>query len=311
MLQLDGRYVDEINALLAVAETKSFAAARRLLERDPSVISKRVSALERRLGVRLLERTTRQVALTDIGSALVDRLREGRTILTEAIEEASSDAKQLRGRLRLAFPAAMGRLWLSDRLSDFLAMHPLLSLEIDYHESYVDLVAEGFDVAIRIGTLADSRLVAKKLASHRRVLCAAPKYVQRFGAPREPSDLAGHNCLGFTQLRSYPNLRLSRKGRSETIAISGSIVSNDSEALLVTAKAGIGILCAGDWLASRDLAAGTLVRILPDWEVDREGGVYLVRASAILATARTKAFVDFMSKKFSLGTPWAAVGHCR
>jgi DNA-binding transcriptional LysR family regulator len=305
MNELDSRQIEEINALLAVAEGKSFVGAGRLIQRDPSIISKRILALEKRLGVRLLERTTRQVRLTDVGAALVERLHGVHALIADAVQDASAGATQLRGKLRLACPGAMGRLWISHMLCEFVTLHPMLIVEVDYQERYVDLISEGVDAAIRVGKLEDNRLVAKKLSEHRRFLCASVSYIKRFGLPRMPRDLATHNCLGFTGLKSYPNWRLSRRGRSETIATNGSLISNDSETLLAAARAGVGILGAGDWLMSRDLASGTLVRILPDWTLDAEGGVYLVRPSAGLTPAKTKAFVDWISGKFASGPPWS------
>ncbi|MFJ1257381.1 LysR family transcriptional regulator [Cupriavidus sp. CuC1] len=304
MSQLDSRHIEEIAALLAVAEERSFVAAGRILQRHPTVISKRLAALERRLGVRLLERTTRQVRLTDAGARLVDRLRSATGLITEAEQEASLGAAEIRGVLRLALPAALGRLWLGPMLPEFLSAHPLLSIEAAYSERFVDIIAEGFDAAIRVGELADSRLIAKKLSDHRRILCASPGYIQKHGAPKNPRDLGLHNCLGFTGLASYPEWRLSKGERKETVVTRGTLIANDSETLLAAARYGLGIIGAGDWLMSRDIAEGTLVRVLPDWDLDERGGVYLIRPSAKFTPAKTTAFKEWIEKKFDCGAPW-------
>ncbi|EGH71550.1 LysR family transcriptional regulator [Pseudomonas syringae] len=302
---LDSRHTDEISALLAIASERSFVAAARLLQRHPTVISKRLAAIEARLGVRLIERTTRQVRLTDAGARLVDRLRAATGLITEAEQEATLGAAEIRGVLRLAMPAAMGRLWLSPLLPEFLFAHPQLSVEVDYSERFVDIIAEGIDAAIRIGELNDSRLVAKKLGDHRRILCASPAYLQRWGMPHRPGDLRDHNCLGFTGLASFPEWRLSDGERLETIVIGqGCLSSNDSEALLVAAKAGVGILGAGEWLMSRDIGAGRLIQLLPDWTLDPQGGIYLIRPSAKFTPAATLAFKTWIESKFAQGTPW-------
>ena len=165
MNDLDGRRVDELAALLAVARDGSFVGAAQSLQRDATIISKRIAALERRLGVRLLERTTRRVRLTEAGARRAERVRAAESLILEAEAEASAGAAELRGRLRLALPAAMGRLWLAPLLPDFLLLYPSLQVEAYYSDRYVDLVAEGFDAAIRIGVLSGSRLMAKRRLS--------------------------------------------------------------------------------------------------------------------------------------------------
>jgi DNA-binding transcriptional LysR family regulator len=304
MSDLDSRHVDELAALLAVARGGSFVEAGLSLQRHATIISKRIAALERRLGVRLLERTTRRVRLTEAGALLVERLRFAGNLILEAEQEASAGAAEIRGRLRLALPAAMGRLWLAPLLPAFLLRYPSLQVEAYYSERYVDLVAEGFDAAIRIGILSDSRLIAKRLGIVRRVLCTSPDYVRRNGAPATPRELASHNCLSLTGLPSFPEWRLWNGKRKEAVVARGSLVSDDGGALLEAAKAGIGILGAGEWLMARELAAGTLVRILPEWSLDADGGLYLVRPSVKYAPARTEAFIAWISDQFRHGMPW-------
>ncbi|MGF6456112.1 LysR family transcriptional regulator [Pseudomonas frederiksbergensis] len=304
MNPLDSRHIDEIAALLAVASAHSFVSAGRLLQRHPTVISKRLAAMEKRLGVRLMERTTRQVRLTDAGNRLVERLRSATGLIIEAEQEASLGAAQVRGVLRLAFPAAMGRLWLASMLPEFLAAHPLVSVEVDYSDRVVDIIGEGFDAAIRIGELNDNRLVAKKLSDHRRILCASPSYIEQHGLPASPKELTEHNCLGFTGLAAFPEWRLSKGDRQERVITRGTLTSNDGEALLAAAKAGVGILGAGEWLMSREIANGQMVRVLPEWDLDAQGGIYLVRASAAFTPATLMAFKEWLEGRFAQGPPW-------
>jgi len=304
MEPFDSRQADEFATLLALSEHGSFAAAGRMLQRHPSVLSKRLSALELRLGIRLVERTTRQLRFTEEGERLVSRLRHAVSLIAEAEQDAAQGAAQVRGRLRIALPAAMGRLWLGPMVSEFALAYPEVSLEIEYSERFVDIVAEGFDAAIRIGELADSRLVAKKLCDHRRILCAAPAYLKRQGEPKTPADLADHNCLGFTGLHSYPEWKLTSAGDQKSIRVRSSMVSNDNEALLSAARMGLGIFAAGDWLMMRDIECGHLVRVLPDWQLDMDAGVYLVRPSARYNTATTTAFKQWIEARFARGAPW-------
>lgn len=300
----DSRRADELATLLALHEQGSFAAAGRQLERHPTVLSKRLSALEMRLGIRLVERSTRQLRFTDEGERLVAKVREANRLIAEAEQEAAEGAVAVRGRLRLALPAAMGRRWLSAVLADFVLAHPQVMVEAEYADRFVDLIGEGFDAAIRIGELADNRLVARKLCDHRRILCASPEYLARHGAPVHPEDLTGHDCLGFSGLRSFPEWRLMSGGQQVSVKVAGSLRSNDNEALLEAARRGVGILAGGDWLMGEDLAAGRLVRVLPQWQLDVAAGIYLVRPTARLNSAALTAFKAWMEARFEAGAPW-------
>lgn len=297
MITLDSRHTDEFAALLALESQGSFVAAARLLQRHPTIISKRLAALEARLGVRLLERSTRHIRLTDAGARLVKRLRLATELMAEAEQEAASGAAEVRGNLRLAVPAALGRLWLAPILPEFLAAHPHLTITVNYSERLVDVIAEGFDVAIRLGELNDSRLIAKRLGDHRRILCASPGYIERYGWPASPTELTNHNCLGFTGLASYPEWKLFSASEQVTVRPQGSLVSNDSEALLSAAIAGTGILGAGEWLFSRALANKELVRVLPDWELGAKGGIFLIRPSAKFSSSATLALKEWLEAK--------------
>jgi DNA-binding transcriptional LysR family regulator len=142
------------------------------------------------------------------------------------------------------------------------------------------------------------------LCDHRRILCAAPAYLQRQGEPKTPADLAEHNCLGFTGLHSYPEWKLTRDGDQQSIRVRSAMVSNDNEALLSAARMGLGILAGGEWLMTRDIDSGQLVRVLPDWQLDADAGVYLVRPSAKYNTATTTAFKHWIEAAFARGAPW-------
>jgi DNA-binding transcriptional LysR family regulator len=260
--------------------------------------------MESRLGVRLIERSTRQVRLTVVGAQLEQRLRAAIGLINEAEQQASAKAAEVHGVLRLTLPAAMGRLWLAPLLAEFLKLHPQVSIEVDYSERFVDIIAEGYDAAIRIGELEDNRLIAKKLCTHRRILCASPEYTERFGTPATPLDLVNHNCLRFSGLASFPEWRLHNGDRKQTVVPKGSMTSNDSESLLAAARAGMGIIGAGDWLMSRDIASGRLVHLLPQWRLDALGGVYLVRPSAKFPAANVLAFKDWIESKFNIVPLW-------
>lgn len=295
---------DEIAALLALAAEGSFVAAGRRLGRHPSIVSKRVAAFEQRLGVRLVERSTRQVRLTETGRELAERLRTAVEGIAAAEQQAALGAAKVQGTLRVSLPGAMGRLWLAPLLPEFLRRYPEVSVSAHYTDRYVDMIAEGFDVAIRIGELNDSRLIATRLCSNRRVLCASPAYLQQHGHPSQPTDLAQHDCLRFSGFSSFPEWHLTNGHRRESVLVNGPLTSNESESLREGMLAGLGILGAGEWLMSRDLRAGRVVRVLPEWQLDAPGAVYLLRPSRKFAAASTTAFKEWIEDKFSADPPW-------
>ena len=302
---LNNHHSDEIAAFLAVASQGSFVGAGRLLQRHPTIVSKRLASMEKRLGVRLVERSTRQVRITEVGAKLEQRLRSAIELMNEAQQQATQGASQIRGTLRLALPAAMGRRWLAPLLPEFLKAYPHVSILADYSERLVDFIDEGFDAAIRIGELEDNRLIASKLSDHRRILSASPAYIREHGMPETPQDLIKHNCLRFSGLATFPQWRLHRGNELQTVLPKGNLTANDSESLLAAACADAGILGAGEWLMSRDIATGNLLHVLPDWQLDTAGGVYLVRPSAKFPSAVVVAFKQWIESKFSPTPPWA------
>lgn len=304
MSAFDSGHAEELGTLLAVADAGSFVGAARVMQRHPTVISKRIAALENRLGVRLIERTTRQLRLTECGSKLVERLRSAASLIDAAQQEASFGASEIGGNLRLSFPGAMGRMWIAPLLPEFLNLYPALHVEADFSDRYVDIVGEGFDAALRVGKLADNRLIARKIGDHKRILCASPDYLERHGTPVDAADLALRQCLEFTALPTFPHWTLSNGAHKETVTTRAQLRSSDSVALLEAARSGIGILGAGEWLAANDIAAGTLVRVLPDWSFDTDGGIYLVRPSVRHPPARTEAFAAWLTKRCRGKLPW-------
>jgi len=297
-------HVEELKALLAVADHQNFTSAAKVLFKHPTVISKRISALEARLGVRLVERTTRQVHMTVAGAHLAAETRRALEMLNEAQARVASEARALHGRLRIAIPATFGRLWIAPRLPRFLEDHPGLHVQIDLTDRFIDLLAEGYDAAIRIGTLPDSTLVARRLTDHRRILCAAPDYLHRRGALRHPSDLSQHDCLEFTGFATFPQWQLSNGREHHKTAVTGQLRSDDTTILLEAARAGLGIIAAGEWFLGQDIAAGRLVRVLPGWALDDGGGIYLVRPSGRYEAAPVAAFAAWLMQVFGNGPLW-------
>lgn len=300
---MDGAKADEVAGFLAVVEASSFTAAGRALGRDASVVSRRVGALEARLGVRLLERSTRRVVPTEAGARFFERMRAAATAMEEAEAEVMQAGAAPRGTLRLSLPAAFGRLWVAPMLPGFLADHPDVAIEAHYADRYADLVAEGFDAAIRLGDLGDSRLVATRLARNRRVLCAAPSYLAARGSPSKPGDLAHHACLAFSRMAGHPDWRFRRGERAVSVRIAGRLVADDAQSLVAAALAGCGLMIASEWLAAPEYHAGRLVPVLADWEIEGGGGVFLLLPSARYTPGKTRAFADWITRRLR-PAPW-------
>ncbi|RDU99398.1 LysR family transcriptional regulator [Trinickia dinghuensis] len=302
----DGNHIAEIAAFAAVAEQGSFTKAAAVLGRDATVLSRRVQSLERRLGVRLLTRTTRHVAMTEAGAGFLARAQAIAAALADAGEEAAAHGKgEPRGTLRLALPATFGRMWIAPYLPEFMVAHPQVRIDASYSNRFIDLVADGFDVAVRLGELADSRLVARRIASRRRLLCAAPAFLDRHGEPVRPEDLGRLPCLAFTGLASHPYWTFGNaRGERVTVRADGPLISDDAETLVHAAVSGLGVMLSTDWLVGRELAAGTLVPVLTQWLPQDEGAIYAVVPSNRLMPAKTRAFIDWIASRFAPTAPW-------
>lgn len=284
--------LDELMAFVSVAETQSFAAAAKTVGRDASVLSRRVSQLENRLGVRLLARTTRKVALTEIGTAYYQRIRGLLDEMQAASQEAADFAGSPRGLLRIALSQTFGRLWVAPLIPPFLARHPQIRVDARFSDRFVDLIAEGFDVAVRLGVLRDSSLTARRVASYRNVLVASAGYVAAYGEPRTPADLARHACLGFTSHANWPDWPLEKGGRPHAVQPKGPLIADNSELLLLAAIEGAGIAFMPEWLAVTAMREGRLVEVLPGCAGKVEAGVYIVLPPGRLVPTKTRVFVE-------------------
>jgi DNA-binding transcriptional LysR family regulator len=307
---MDSIEADQTQAFLAVLETGSFTAAARRIGRDGSVVSRRVAQLEARLGIRLLERSTRRVSATEAGVRYRERVREAWDILRSAEDEARSLAATPRGLLRISLPAGFGRLWVAPRMPEFLARYPSLDIECTYTDRYVDLIGERYDVGVRIGKLEDSRLVAKPIVTTKRLLCASPAYLAQHGRLTDAADLAHHRCIGFSRLATHPVWHLRRGETVRAVRIDARMVTDEIEAVMHAARAGIGIMYATNWLVGPELQSGALVRVLPGWTVEAGEQLSVVRASSKHAAAKTRAFVEWIAEIFTV-PPWETAAKAR
>ncbi|WP_258394913.1 LysR family transcriptional regulator [Pseudomonas fluorescens] len=288
--------MDELSAFVAVAETSSFTAAAKVVGRDATILSRRLTQLEARLGVQLLSRTTRQVNLTEVGALYYQSVRALLDDLDCANQEATNFASTPQGLLRISLPVTFGRRWIAPLLPTFMDRYPNIRVDARYADRHVDVVAEGFDVAIRVGALRDNSLVAHQIAPYRNLLYAAPSYLAAHGQPRTPEELVEFSCLGFTNHSTWPDWVLKQGTQRRTVRPTGPLVSDSSEALLQAAIAGIGIIFMPTWLVAPSVRSGELVQLLPDWQGSEERGVYVVMPPGRLIPSKTRLFVDEITR---------------
>lgn len=297
--------IDDLSLFLRILDLGSISEAARSLDISVAVASQRLKRLEHDLGVRLRQRTTRQLRPTPEGRRLAE---EGR-MLVEDLESLTAGLRQsandVSGTLRLALPAAFGRLHVSPLLPEFLQRHPRLTLDVDLSDRNRDIVRDGFDLAIRIGSLADSSLVARKLATNRRVLCASPTYLHRHGTPGTPRDLAQHECLLLTGGAGRHDVWSLTDGLGEKISVrvGGRLLGNQGELLRDAAIAGLGIVQHSTWHVCDDLRAGRLQWVLPGYE-PAASGIYAVMPYRRLTPPRVRAFIDFLVEQWGERPPW-------
>lgn len=285
---------------LRVAELGSFSGAAEQLRLSKSAVSKHVTALEERLGVRLINRTTRRLALTEVGQTYRDYCARIVQEVEEAERAASRQGVEPRGRLKVNAPMTFGFLRLAPLLPGFLARHPAVTVELTLNDRFVDLIEEGYDVAVRIGELADSSLTARRLATARFVCAAAGTYLARAGRPERPEDLARHNCLVYTGRRPPDEWRFARDGGTVAVKVAGNLQANNGDALRAAAAGGLGVVYQPDFILAADLEDGRLERLLPDWTTP-ELPVHAVFPPQRHAFARLRVFLDFLAERLGRG----------
>lgn len=297
------RFAD-LEAFVAVVEAGGFGPAAERLGIAKSAVSRRVSALERRLGARLLNRTTRRISLTDGGRALHERARTILADLDEAEQSVAAEQQALHGRLKVAAPLSFGLLHLLTVLDDFLARHPGLQIELDLNDREVDLVEEGVDMAVRIGQLADSSLVARRLAPIRRVAVASAAYLAAHGTPEHPDDLVDHLGLRYTNIRRQDAWTfLDPRGRAVRPNVPERLRANNGEVLAAAAKDGLGIAILPTFTVHRAIEQGELVIILRDWQL-ADAGLHLVYPPGRFMSRRARAFSEALAQRFGERPYW-------
>lgn len=292
--------LDELRLFVAVAEALSFVGGARRVGVSPAQASKAIARLEDRLSARLLNRTTRDVSLTDTGRAYLERARE-LVEEFEALESSVRDVAGPRGLLKVTAPTSFGSVELECVILEFARTYPEVSLEVSLTDRVANLVEEAYDVAVRITRMSDSSLVARKLGEARVVTCAAPDYLQRNGVPKEPSDLAREEAILDLNLAD-PALWAFGRGAARTeVRVHGRLRLSNAEACLAAARYGFGIARAPAFAAAEDLRAGRLTTLLCDFEPEPMP-IYAVYPHARHLSAKVRVFVDHLVRHFA-GVP--------
>lgn len=289
----------DVLSFVRVAETGSFARAAERMGLSKPVLSRRVARLEEQLGARLLTRTARGAQPTDIGLAYYARAANILAELEAAEEVVAESVTQIAGPVRITAPLSFGIRHLAAALSDFAAAHPKIELDITFEDKTVDLAEGGFDLAVRIGSLRDSSLIARRIAPMRKVVVASPDYLARRGRPETPADVSNHDVL----LYAYEQWRFRVGSRWETVRVSPVMRSNNGDMLLAAANAGLGLVMLPSFIAAAGLEAGTIEPLLLDYPLE-EGALHAVMPPGRATTARVRALVDFLVQRFGPEPSW-------
>jgi len=292
----------EMSVFVEVVRQGGFSAAARTLNRTPSAVSKQISRLEDRLGVRLLNRTTRQLNVTEEGEAYFDRAAVILADIMETEAMVSNHGAAPRGVLRVTCTNTFGRQKIVPILPEFLALYPALRLQLSLSDTVVDLVRDGFDVAIRMGEMNDSALMIRRLALDRRLVCAAPSYIDKHGLPDHPEQLADHSCLIMRNAVAMNDWAFLYDGAIRKVHVDGRFESNSGVAIHAAALAGLGIAQIGSSIVAPDLESGALVSCLDDFVV-AERPIYAVYPHKRHLSQKTRAFIDFIVDHFASTPP--------
>ncbi|SDP87989.1 transcriptional regulator, LysR family [Rhodoferax sp. OV413] len=293
----------EMQTFSAVVDAGSFVKAAEVLGLSKAAVSRYVGELEARLGVRLLHRTTRRLSLTEEGQVFHARSKELLAGVDEAEAEVSSRSAAASGLLRINAPVTFGILHLAPLWGVFRRQHPKVSLDITLADRQVDLVEEGYDMAIRIATLPSSTLVSKRLASTRMVVCASPQYLAEHGTPQVPADLAGHAVIAYSYWASKDDWHFDGPTGPVSVRTQACMHTNSGDTCRAAALAHQGVILQPTFLVGADLAAGSLVQLLPGYQA-MEMGIYAVYPTRKHVAPKVRALVDFLAGEFARPRAW-------
>ena len=293
--------ISDLDIFARVARTGNMSAAGREMGLSPAVVSKRISLLEERLGARLFQRTTRQLTLTETGEGYFKRVVDILSLVEEAEDFVSRRNTKPRGLLKVTAPTSFSRLHIAPYLAEFLSRYPEIELDFHLTDNFVDIIRDGFDVAIRIGELQDSSLVARKLAPDNRVVCAAPAYLERHGVPKALADLDHHNCLSAGAQDVW---RIEGPNGNEQLRLKGNIRSNSAEFVRDALLAGLGIGLRSTWDIGTELKNGALKTVLPQYRGSSNVAIYAVYPCREFMPAKVNALIEFLAELYGHEPYW-------
>ncbi len=296
----------DIDLFVKVVKNKGFAAAARVAGMSPASVTIKINRLEEHYGVRLLNRTTRRIALTEEGKKFYERCLHILSEVEEAEEQLVSGKESLCGSLKISAPVDLGQQYIAPLLAKFSEENPGLSVQLNLTDGVANLIEDGFDIGIRFGVLKDNRIVARKLSSNRRILCASPKYLEKYGTPKTPRDLSEHRCL--TMVRKGEGLtqwHFKSSDEETSISISPALASNNGAQLRLWALSGFGIILKSYWDIKEDILSKKLVPLLEnyvqDFEltgIDSNADLNVVYPNREYLPARARAFIDILVEQF-------------
>lgn len=290
--------MDRITAMetfVSVVEAGSFSAAARRMNIGQPAVSKSVSQLEKKLGVRLLLRSTRGLSITDAGQKFYEHAKVAINKVDEAEQSISDSDQNLTGKLRISAAVTLARLHIIPNLNLFTEQHPNLDIDIILDDRQVDLIAEGADVALRMGTLHDSNMVARKIASSPRLIIGSPDYFAKAEIPKSPADLSQHQAIIYSQPAGGESWSLSKAGKEVSVTVSGHVSVNAAEGIRAAVLNGMGLTIASRWMFSKELLDGKVVSVLDDWTIPPVD-LWAVFPSGRLISTKARAFVAFVEK---------------
>lgn len=294
----------QLESFVAVAALGSLSAAARQEGVAPAMIGRRINALEARLGIKLLVRSTRSMSLTSEGSAFLEEAQRILRELNDLESRISQGSVRPSGHLRVSAPAGFGRRHVAPLLPDFTASYPDVSISLDLSDRLVDLIEEGYDCAIRIGELEDSRIVGVRLADNKRVIVASPSYLQHHGRPNVPDDLLEHNCLSFGQQGNQAKgWLLTQNGQLRAIRVKGNLACSDGSVLHQWTLAGMGLAWRSLWEVQEDIEAGHLITVLDEYAAPANG-IFALMPERKHLPQRLRLFLDMLKGHYSSPTYW-------